>query len=283
MQIKNIYGSVLFTSQDETNKTLKDVVVEAAKSGAKLYGANLSRADLSGADLSGADLYGADLYGADLSGADLSGADLSRADLSGANLYGADLSGAKLSWANLSRADLSWANLSWANLYGADLYGANLSWANLYGANLSWADLSGAKLSGADLSWANLSWADLYGADLKDVKNEELALAQIQFLPTEGSFIGWKKCANNVIVKIQITEKAQRSHGSERKCRASEALVLEVFGAEYGRSGGGYGVLEYRVGQIVRPLNGWCEDRWRVCEAGIHFFLTRIEAENYQL
>jgi len=230
MQIKNIYGDVIFTSQAET---IKDSLLEAIKSGT-----NLSGADLSGANLSGADLYGANL---------------SVANLSVANLYGANLS-----VADLYGADLSVANLYGANLYGANLYGAALSGANLYGANLS-------------------------GANLKDVKNGELALAKIQFLPTEGSFIGWKKCAENVIVKIQITEKAQRSHGSERKCRASEVLVLEVFGAEYGRSGGGYGVLEYRVGQIVRPANGWCEYRWRVCGAGIHFFLTRLEAENYRL
>jgi len=203
MQIKNIYGDVIFTSQAET---LKDAVVDAVK----------SRANLSGANLSGADLYG-------------------------------------------------------ANLYGADLYGANLSGADLYGANLSGADLSRANLYGANLSRANL----------KDVKNGELALARIQFIPTEGSFIGWKKCANNVIVKLQITENAKRSHGSERKCRTSEAFVLEVFGAEFGISAGDYGTVEYRVGKIVTPLNGFCEDRWEICEAGIHFFLTREEAEYY--
>ena len=137
--------------------------------------------------------------------------------------------------------------------------------------------------SRADLSGADLSGADLSGANLREVKNGELPLARLQFLPTEGSFVGWKKCANNVIVKLQITENAKRSHGAGRKCRASEVLVLEVFGAEYGESGGGFGVLEYRVGQIVRPLNGWDEDRWTVCGPGIHFFLTRIEAENYEL
>ncbi len=38
----------------------------------------------------------------------------------------------------------------------------------------------------------------------------------------------------------------------------------------------------YRKGKTVEP-DGWDEDRWDVCSHGIHFFLTRIEAENYQL
>ena len=146
----------------------------------------------------------------------------------------------------------------------------------------SGAYLSGANLSGAILSGADLSRADLSGANLKDVKNGELALARFQFIPTEGSFIGWKKCANNVIVKLQITENAKRSHGAERKCRASEALVLEVFGGEFGISAGSYGTVEYRVGRIITPLNRFCEDRWTTCAAGIHFFLTREEAEDYE-
>ena len=132
MQIKNIYGDVIYTS--ETATTLRDVVIEAVKSGANLSYADLSYADLSGADLSGASLSGANLSYADLSGADLSGASLSGANLSYADLYRADLSGANLSRADLSYADLSGADLSGASLSGASLSGANLSGANLYRA-----------------------------------------------------------------------------------------------------------------------------------------------------
>jgi hypothetical protein len=269
MDIKNIYDAVIFTS---AALTLRDAILDAIGKRANLSGANLSRADLSGADLSGANLSRANLSGAnlsraDLSGADLSGANLSRADLSRANLSGANLSRANLSGANLSRADLSGANLSRADLSRADLSGANLSGANLSGANLSGANLSGANLSGANLSRADLA---------------ELALAQTQFIPEEGSFIGWKKCRNNVIVKLQITETAKRSHGGERKARCSEALVLEIFGAETATSGGGYAIVEYRKGETVRP-DRWDNNRWNVCSHGIHFFLTRAEAEAYNL
>jgi uncharacterized protein YjbI with pentapeptide repeats len=107
-----------------------------------------------------------------------------------------------------------------ADLRGADLHGADLRGADLYGADLRGADLYGADLYGADLRGADLYGADLYGADLKDAKNAELVIARLQFIPTEGSFTGWKKCQDGVIVKLQIPAKAKRSHGAERKCRA---------------------------------------------------------------
>ena len=111
IEIKSIYGDVLFTHTCESNTILITLLV-AIKSNADLSCANLSNAYLSNANLSSADL----------SVANLSGANLSNADLIGANLRGADLSDA-----NLSNADLSVANLSNANLRGTNLNNANLS------------------------------------------------------------------------------------------------------------------------------------------------------------
>ena len=166
------------------------------------------------------------------------------------------------------RADLSGANLSGADLSGADLSGANLSGANLIGADLSDANLRRANLNGADLSGANLSRAT----------GSELALARASHLP-EGPFIGWKKCKDGVIVKLRIPEAAKRSHGASRKCRAEYADVLEVFGAEVGISQHD-GETEYRAGKRVH-CHKWDDERWNECSGGIHFFITRIEAENY--
>jgi hypothetical protein len=216
--------------------------------------AYLSGADLSWADLSGADLYGADLSGADLSRANLPGANLSRADLSGADLSGADLSGADLPGANLSRADLSRADLSWADLSGADLSGADLP-----GANLSRADLSGAK--NAELAWA------------------------ITIVSAEGDIVGWKKArrengGGECIVKLLIPAAAKRSNATGRKCRAEYAIVTEVIGAEYAISAR-YGT-KYMPGARV-DADSWDDNRWEECSHGIHFFITREEAEAWQL
>ncbi len=140
--------------------------------------------------------------------------------------------------------------------------------ANLYGANLGGANLRGANLGGADLR----------GANLGGVKNiSELAAAQSNILP-EGVIIGWKKCRNNTIVKVLISAKTPRSNATGRKCRAASVRVVEVFDAPEGISQHDPKVI-YRKGETV-TCHEWNEDRWVECGGGIHFYLSRIEAEN---
>jgi hypothetical protein len=102
----------------------------------------------------------------------------------------------------------------------------------------------------------------------------------------EGDLIGWKKCKGEAIVKLLIPSDAKRSHAFGRKCRAEFVKVLEVF-----RDGkpsdkhaiGSYdGVTTYAKGETVR-CDKWCDDYSQECAGGIHFFITRLEAENYSL
>jgi uncharacterized protein YjbI with pentapeptide repeats len=154
------------------------------------------------------------------------------------------------------------------------LYGANLC-----GADLRGADLRGADLYGANLRGANLYGADLYGADLYGAKNiPPLQEAQTIIVP-EGDLIGWKKCEDNVIVKLLIPKEAKRSNASGRKCRAEFVKVLEVIGGKVGISKQD-AKTEYKKGEIVK-CDKWDRDRWNECSGGIHFFITKIEAENY--
>ena len=202
------------------------------------------------------------------------------ANLSEANLYGADLSGANLYGANLSEANLSEANLYKANLYKANLYGADLYKANLYGADLYGANLSGANLYGANLYGADLSGANLYGANLSGANNiPEKVAVMTRILPDEGDVIGWKKCQGGVIVKLLIKGSTPRSNATGRKCRAREAIVLEVVGADVGISNHD-NKTTYKVGETV-VCDHWEVDRWKECAGGIHFFITRQEAEGY--
>ena len=150
--------------------------------------------------------------------------------------------------------------------------------ADLSRADLSGADLSRANLSGANLIGANLSGAYLRGADLRDANGAGLALAMSSHLPA-GDIIGWKKCMNDVIVKLRIPEAAARSHGASRKCRAEYAVVLEVIGANEGVSQYDKATT-YRAGETVKPMS-WDPDRWNECAGGIHFFITREEAEAF--
>ena len=208
----------------------------------------------------------ANLREANLSGACLIGAHLREADLSGACLIGAHLREADLKLSNLSRA-----NLGWAKLCGADLREANLSGAFLIGANLS-----GACLIGANLSRANLRGANLYKAKL------DWPLV----CPEKGSFAGYKKCRNNLIVKLEIPEDALRSSATTTKCRCSKAKVISITDPDESEVNAEYAVSKkdsgffYKVGEVV-SVDDFDTDRWKECSTGIHFFMTREEAVEY--
>ena len=169
-----------------------------------------------------------------------------------------------------------------ANLRGANLYGADLRGADLCGADLCGADLYGADLYGANLRGANLYGADLYGANLLGAKNASCPLA----CPEKGEFIAFKKAGGH-IVELKITEDAKRCSATSRKCRCSKAIVLSIT-TTAGENDGTTSVRSdydrtfiYRVGEMVEVSN-FCDDRWKECSAGIHFFITRQEAVDYQ-
>jgi hypothetical protein len=250
-------GSILFAVEADNWRLALEAAVGA-------------KANLRGADLREADLGGANLREANLGGADLREANLREADLGGANLRGANLGGANLGGADLGGANLREANLGWADLREANLREANLGGANLGGANLGGADLREANLGGADLREANMGGA----------KNAELVFARTSTVPDCGPFFGWKKCRNNVIVKLFIPSKARRSNATGRKCRAERAKVLEVMGAESGVSLHTSEVV-YETGKWVH-CDKWEENRWVECGGGIHFYITRAEAEAHE-
>ena len=81
IQIKSIFGGVLFEYECEDN-TIAKTVTEAVKSSADLSSADLSSANLRSANLSSADLSYANLRSANLRSANLSSANLSSANLS---------------------------------------------------------------------------------------------------------------------------------------------------------------------------------------------------------
>ena len=261
-------------------------ILENHKSWLKPGGKSSGRAVLIGAKLSKANLREANLREANLSEAYLSEAYLTGADLRGANLRGsnliwADLTGANLREANLREANLREANLREANLRGAYLTGANLRGADLRGSYLIWADFTGADLRGADLRGADLRRSYLGKANLSEAKLDWPLVC-----PEKGSFIGYKKCRDNLIAELEIPEDAIRSSATSRKCRCSKAMVLNItsldgseVNVEYAVSGRDSGFL-YKVGEVV-SVDDFDTNRWNECSTGIHFFMTREEAINY--
>ena len=210
-------------------------------------------------DIDGWESMRADLSYKNLSGLDLKNANLYRADLKNANLREVDLRNADLRYANLRHADLSNADLSEANIDGADL-----RYANLYGANLKNTDIIYAKIS------------------------EDTKIDYPIACPETGSFIGYKKAVSEKIVKLQICKDAKRSSATAKKCRCSKALVLAIENMD--GSDSGLQEIEshfdpcfiYRVGEIAE-VPDFDDNRWNECASGIHFFMDRQDAVEYEL
>lgn len=129
---------------------------------------------------------------------------------------------------------------------------------------------------------ADLSRADLSSAILSRAKGVALAIARTRIL-AEGDLIGWKKVevpsgSDNAVAKLRIPAAARRSSAFGRKCRAEYVEVLEAPEGAFTSAHGPR--TEYKVGEVVRA-DAWDENWQEECSHGIHFFITREEAEAY--
>jgi uncharacterized protein YjbI with pentapeptide repeats len=191
-----------------------------------------------------------------------------------ASLKGAYLKGANLEGANLGGANLKGAYLGGANLGGANLKGANLKGANLEGANLKGAYLEGANLKGAYLGGAYLKGAYLEGAN----HDEKTRWPHFQLPPEKGAFIAYKKISGGIVIELQIPAKAKRTSSLVgRKCRAEYVKVLTKGVKAVGNHDK---KTMYETGKLTHA-DQYDDDIRVVCTNGIHFFMTRKEAEEY--
>ena len=133
--------------------------------------------------------------------------------------------------------------------------------------------------------------ANLYGADLYGAKN-------IPFIPYAcpdfGMFIGFKKaigCYNNQAIKalvtLEIPGDAKRLSATGRKCRCDKARVLRITDlketVELTEAYSNYdNNFYYRVGEVV-SVDDFDENRWDECSTGIHFFINKQEAIDYDV
>ena len=170
------------------------------------------------------------------------------------------------------------ANLSYADLRSADLSSVNLSYA----------DLSSADLRSADLRSANLSYADLRSANLNITDNHFNKIhSYSKNCPEEGDFIAWKVVYSNigaVILKLLVTGN-RVSPISGRKCRTNEVKVLAAFKDDSELKSGVFysghdNNFTYKIGETVKEQE-YDPNPLIECSKGIHFFITRQEAEDY--
>lgn len=113
--------------------------------------------------------------------------------------------------------------------------------------------------------------------------------------PTSGSFIGWKVARyfeygeeKPCIVKLLIPEDALRLSSYGRKCRASKAKVIAAYKLGSDEELGDVLILsmydynfKYEVGNTIESKKKFDSNREHECSSGIHFFLSRFDAEAY--
>jgi hypothetical protein len=129
---------------------------------------------------------------------------------------------------------------------------------------------------------ANLRRANLSDADLRHAKRDYLTIG-LHDAPA-GKLIGWKKVfvgddGGKAVIKLEIPESSRRSCATTRKFRAEFVIVLDAPDGAHSKT---LGITNYVTGQTVYP-DSWDENRWEECSHGIHFFLTREEAEAWEL
>lgn len=159
--------------------------------------------------------------------------------------------------------------------------------SSIHHSNLSFTKFMECSVSGCIFDCTDMSGCKFKSCDIRDIYvNNVINFPHIPMTcPENGSFTGWKK-ASGFIVKLQITEDARRSSATGRKCRCDKAFVVAIENidgtpsmmqkvtSDYDEN------FVYCVGETVTEPT-FCDDRFRECAHGIHFFMTRQEAVEY--
>ena len=183
-------------------------------------------------------------------------------------------------WSDSNGKDGKRANLTGANLTNADLMFANLTFADLSGAILSGAILSDADLTRADLSGADLINSELEYTNLTNTILDDKEQCRKGIVLTE-PMIGYKKSGECKIITLEIPIGAKVFSINNYKRRTNKCKVIDMQG-ETELSSYYDTDFKYHVGDEIEIED--FDDNYNVeCGEGIHFFLTREEAENYLL
>ena len=271
--------------------------------GTNFNGTNFSGADFSGADFSNTYFIDTDFHDANFNGAYFIHTNFSNADFKDTDFNGADFNGTHFNGTNFSNTHFDNTNFHDAHFHGTDF--SNVDFRNTYFNNADFngadffrtyfcnTDFNGAHFNSTDFSGINFSDADFNNTAIDwncIFKNADECTAFLNLqCPEAGSFIAYKM-ARNCLIKLEIPADALRSSATTRKCRASKAKVLEI-ADENGKKikstcSDRTSQFIYEVGKTVysRDDDGniaFDENRWNECSTGIHFFITKQEAINY--
>ena len=171
-------------------------------------------------------------------------------------------------WLNSDAKEGKIADLTCVDLIGVDLIGADLRFAILYGANLTSANLTSANLYGANLSYSDLTNTIL---DEKEQCRKGIVLTE--------PMIGYKKSDEYKIITLEMPIGSKVFSINNKKRRTNKCKVIDMQG-ETELSSWYDNDFKYHVGDEIEITD--FDERYNAeCSTGIHFFLTREEAEKY--
>lgn len=201
-------------------------------------------------------------------------------DLSGTNLSNMDFTLSSFQNTVLDEVNFENSSVENALFDGCPMKGANFKNARMVTASFRYCDMRGCNIEDANLFGAVLEFADLEGI----VSNEGTQWFRLR-CPEEGAFLGYKKCVNDRMVQLLIPADAKRTSATLPSCRCSKAKVLTIKTFDYTQNfDEAWSLVDenfvYKKGEWVEVKN-FNEDRWQDSTTGIHFWMSRAEAQAY--
>lgn len=171
------------------------------------------------------------------------------------------------------------------------LYGVMFDGCTLYSTFFWCSDLRGAYFKNT-----NGDKVSFQSCEMDNCRSFNSNLVFPQHVPSEGSFIAWKKARirklvendyedTDVIVKLRVVEDADRC-SANHKCRASKVEVIQFETLDGEKLPDDSDVrsfwnslFKYHIGIV--ESHGYNTNPQDECSNGIHFFLNRNDAVNY--
>ncbi len=267
---------------------------------AEMTGVNLRNSNLAGANLSHENLWGSYMHNTDLTGAVIDGTTFYDVNLTLSKLNDCKGEKACFSFSCMWDCQLKNANLQKANFFASEICNCDFTESNLEEARFCCADFDDSifvntKLCNANFDyarrtyWTNFENSDMTGLSTADIDLDPDNLKGVKglhmpiFCPEEGSFIAWKNCRDGKVVKLLIPEHAERKGNTLHSCRASEAVVLDIFDKE----GNSVDEAVSRADKEFKYTKGATvfakklDPKRNGDMSGIYFVLSRAEAETF--
>lgn len=208
----------------------------------------------------------------------------------GCEIWDMDLSGADLSNADFTLSSFQNTVLDGVDFHNSSVENALFDGCSIQGASFRYATMVTASFRYCDMRKCNIEDANLFGAVLEHAKLDDIIYNEGTkwfrlHCPEEGAFLGYKKCVNDRMVQLLIPADAKRTSATLPSCRCNKAKVLTIKSFDYRENyEEAWSLVDenfvYRKGEWVE-VKDFNEDRWMDSTTGIHFWMTRKEAQDY--